>query len=175
MRVVSMVMKASLSLKYLDIVTVRICERWDCSSLSPRTFRRYSSKPETLMSAILRSTLRLIPLLLKGRHRKPRRGATSFRNSSNSILLSRVGHPALRGADQCDRLGGLLTHPHRTLWVFSKSSNCFFTLIPCPNPPRPPLLSVTRWQGRISGKGFEPLAFPTARKAFGWPMALAIS
>jgi len=42
-------------------------------------------------------------------------------------------------------------------------------------PTRTTIVPITPWHGIIRFKEFLPLAFPIARKAFGWPVAFVIS
>lgn len=55
-----------------------------------------------------------------------------------------------------------------------RSSFAFF-VFPSAYPPISPLLFTTRWQGTVGLSGFWLHAFPTARLAFGFWIALAIS
>lgn len=54
----------------------------------------------------------------------------------------------------------------------SNRSSFFFQWSPPVNPPSP-FVATTRWQGITTAMGFFPSAWPTARCAFGWPIALA--
>ena len=55
----------------------------------------------------------------------------------------------------------------------SRSMRRFLVSRPPPNPIREPLLPIHRWQGTMMGRGFFPLAPPTALTALGLPIALA--
>ncbi len=53
-------------------------------------------------------------------------------------------------------------------------SSFFFSSIPPENPPSDPAEPTTRCQGMRSGTGFAPIAWPTAREAFGFLILFAI-
>src|SRR5690606_27324284 len=57
----------------------------------------------------------------------------------------------------------------------SSSSSVCLIGSPPPYPVNVPLLPMIRWQGITIGIGLRPFASPTARTAFGWPTARAIS
>ena len=56
----------------------------------------------------------------------------------------------------------------------SSRRSFLFQWSPPVNPPSPPSEATTRWHGITIDVGFFPSAWPTARCAFGRPIAFAI-
>jgi hypothetical protein len=65
--------------------------------------------------------------------------------------------------------------PHYRNNTPSRASNLRFQFNPPEKPPSFLFAASTRWHGTRTGIGFAPHAPPTARTAFGLPMARAIS
>ena len=61
---------------------------------------------------------------------------------------------------------------HVSFFLSSCSSRYRLTSSPLPNPPRPPA-ATTRCHGKIRGRGFLPMACPTARAPLGFPAMAA--
>ena len=66
-------------------------------------------------------------------------------------------------------------HGHVSFLLLSSCASRYrLTSSPLPNPPSPPA-ATTRCHGKIRGRGFLPMACPTARAPFGFPAMAATS
>jgi hypothetical protein len=128
------------------------------------------------------SVTRLIRELLFVYRHLSRHSPGRLRRRQRRVNFSDGGSPDRRKiiSSLCELCASVVNpgHPWRkhcyARFSFSQSSKNCLSFRPPPNPPRPSA-ATTRCHGKIKGRGFWPMAWPTALAAMGFPMDRATS